>query len=69
VMMGIATIDDQIAAGRVALAGDTGIIDELKEMLVQFDLGFEILPGTGEQDLTPEANAFQQPEPADTSGG
>jgi len=41
----------------------------LKAMLVQFDLGFEILPGTGEQDLTPEANAFQQPEPADTSGG
>lgn len=69
VMMGTATIDEQIAAGKVALAGDSGIIDELKEMLVQFDLGFEILPGTGEQDLTPEANAFQQPEPADTSGG
>ncbi|HCE71129.1 MAG TPA: hypothetical protein DET67_07855 [Ruegeria sp.] len=69
VMMGMATIEDQIAAGKVALAGDTGIIDELKAMLVQFDLGFEILPGTGEQDLTPEANAFQQPEPADTSGG
>jgi alkyl sulfatase BDS1-like metallo-beta-lactamase superfamily hydrolase len=69
VMMGAATLDDQIEAGKVALAGDVGIIDELKGMLVQFDLGFEILPGTGEQDLTPEANAFQQPEPADTSGG
>ncbi len=69
VMMGAVTMDEQIEAGKVALAGDTGIIDDLKEMLVQFDLGFEILPGTGEQDLTPEANAFQQPEPADTSGG
>ena len=69
IMMGTATIDDQIAAGKVALAGDAGIIDELKTMLVQFDIGFEILPGTGAQDLTPEGNPFQQPEPADTSGG
>ncbi len=69
VMMGAASLDDQIAAGKVALAGEAGIIDELKSMLVQFDLGFEILPGTGAQDLTPDANAFAQPEPADTSGG
>ncbi|MCL5776140.1 MBL fold metallo-hydrolase [Limibaculum sp. FT325] len=69
VMMGAVTLDDQIAAGKVALAGDAGIIRELKTMLVQFDLGFEILPGTGSVDLTPEANPFRQPEPADTSGG
>jgi alkyl sulfatase BDS1-like metallo-beta-lactamase superfamily hydrolase len=69
VMMGAASLEDQIAAGKVALAGDAGIIDDLKSMLVQFDLGFEILPGTGAQDLTPDANDFAQPEPADTAGG
>ena len=38
-------------------------------MLVQFDLGFEIMPGTGAQDLTPEMKPFEQGEPGDTSGG
>ena len=68
-MMGAVTMDEQIAAGKVNLEGDAGLIDELAGMLVQFDLGFEILPGTGAQDLTPEAKTFQQPVPADTSGG
>ena len=68
-MMGAVTMQEQIDAGKVALDGDAGIIDELRAMLVQFDLGFEILPGTGAQDLTPDQNVFQQPEPADTSGG
>lgn len=69
VMMGAVTLAEQIESGKVALAGDVSIIDELRGMLVQFDLGFEMLPGTGAKDLTPEANDFQQPEPADTSGG
>jgi hypothetical protein len=38
-------------------------------MLVHFDLGFEIMPGTGAKDLTPEENPFEQEQPADTSGG
>lgn len=69
VMTGAATMDDQIAAGKAVLEGDPKVIDELRAMLGQFDLGFEVLPGTGEADLTPEAGAFQQPEPADTAGG
>ena len=28
-------------------------------MLVHFDLGFEIMPGTGAKDLTPEEKPFQ----------
>jgi hypothetical protein len=38
-------------------------------MLVHFDLGFEIMPGTGAKDLTPEQKEFEQEAPADTSGG
>ena len=38
-------------------------------MLVHFDLGFEMLPGTGAVDLTPEAKPFQQEEPANSAGG
>jgi hypothetical protein len=33
-------------------------------MLVQFDMGFEILPGTGAKDLTAETNPFAQQAPA-----
>jgi hypothetical protein len=33
-------------------------------MLVQFDMGFEILPGTGAKDLTPEKDDFEQAAPA-----
>ena len=69
VMMGAVTLRSQIEAGKAKLDGDAGIIDELAAMLVQFDLGFEILPGTGHTNLTPQTNDFQQPEPADTSGG
>lgn len=69
VMMGTASMDDQIAAGKAVLEGDPNVLGELKSMLVQFDLGFEILPGTGGTDLTPETNPFKQPEPADTAGG
>ena len=37
-------------------------------MLVHFDMGFEIMPGTGSQDLTPEKK-FEQEAPADSAGG
>jgi hypothetical protein len=38
-------------------------------MLVHFDLGFEMLPGTGAVDLTPEQGSFQQEEPGNSAGG
>jgi len=34
--------------------------DLLKNSLVQFSSGFEILPGTGAEDPTPEASPFEQ---------
>jgi hypothetical protein len=41
----------------------------LGTLLVQFDLGVEIMPGTGTKDLTPEKTPFEKEKPADTSGG
>jgi alkyl sulfatase BDS1-like metallo-beta-lactamase superfamily hydrolase len=65
-MMGAVSMDDQIKSGKAKLVGDRKPIDQLKTMLVQFDLGFEILPGTGAKNLTPEKGAFaQEPLPID----
>lgn len=69
VMMGAVSFDDQIAAGKVKLDGDSQVYQDLKSMLVQFDLGFELLPGTGAKDLSPARNPFAQEPLADTTGG
>jgi alkyl sulfatase BDS1-like metallo-beta-lactamase superfamily hydrolase len=69
VMTGEVPLSKQIADGTVTAEGDTGVVDQLKSTLDQFDLGFELMPGTGAADLTPEANPFEQPAPANTSGG
>ena len=63
-MMGVTSFDDQIKAGKAKLEGDRKPFDQLKGMLVQFDMGFEIMPGTGAQDITDEDNPFAQPAPA-----
>lgn len=63
-MMGAISFDDQIEAGKAKLVGDRKPYDQLKTMLVQFDVGFEILPGTGAKNLTPAKDAFAQEPPA-----
>jgi alkyl sulfatase BDS1-like metallo-beta-lactamase superfamily hydrolase len=63
-MMGAVSFDDQIKAGKAKLAGDRKPYEQLKTMLVQFDMGFEILPGTGSKNLTPEMKAFEQEPPS-----
>ncbi len=68
-MMGAVSFDEQIDKGKAKLDGNRQVYEDLKTMLVQFDLGFEIMPGTGAQDLTPEKKPFEQDELADTSGG
>jgi alkyl sulfatase BDS1-like metallo-beta-lactamase superfamily hydrolase len=62
-MMGAVSFDDQIKAGKAKLVGDRKPFDQLKTMLVQFDMGFEILPGTGAKDLTPEKDVFAHEPP------
>jgi alkyl sulfatase BDS1-like metallo-beta-lactamase superfamily hydrolase len=68
-MMGAVTFDEQITSGKAKLTGNRDVYEQLKTMLVHFDLGFEIMPGTGSKDLTPEQNPFEQEAPARTDGG
>ena len=68
-MMGEVSFDEQIASGKAKLDGNRQVFEDLKTMLVHFDLGFEIMPGTGTTDLTPEEKPFQQQEPASSAGG
>ena len=58
-----------VKSGNTKLEANREVYDQLKTMLVHFDPGFEMMPGTGAKDLTPEQKPFQQEEPADTSGG
>jgi len=68
-MMGAVSFDEQIASGKARLKGDRKPYEQLKSMLVSFDLGFELLPGTGAKDLTPEMKTFQQEDPGSSIGG
>lgn len=68
-MMGQKSFDEQIESGAARLKGDKRAYEQLKTMLVQFDLGFELMPGTKPVDLTPEQNVFEQGDIGDTSGG
>jgi alkyl sulfatase BDS1-like metallo-beta-lactamase superfamily hydrolase len=69
VMMGITSFDDQIKTGKAKLDGDRNAYEQLKSVLVHFDLGFELMPGTGAKDLTPEQQPFAQEELGRTDGG
>ena len=68
-MMGAVNFDDQISAGKAKLTGNRDVYEQLKALLVHFDLGFEMMPGTGSKDLTPEQKPFEQEAPARTDGG
>ena len=58
-----------VDSGAASVEGERAIIDELAGMLVQFELGSEVMPGTGTADLTPEKNPFEADTPALTDGG
>jgi alkyl sulfatase BDS1-like metallo-beta-lactamase superfamily hydrolase len=66
IMMGASSFDDQIKAGKARLAGDRKPYDQLKSLLVQFSIGFEIMPGTKpvEPVKPPAENPFEQEKPA-----
>jgi alkyl sulfatase BDS1-like metallo-beta-lactamase superfamily hydrolase len=68
-MMGAVGFDEQIASGKAKFVGNRDAYEQLKTLLVHFDLGFEIMPGTGARDLTPEENTFKQEELGRTDGG
>jgi len=65
VMMGVKTLDEMISSGVAKTEGDTGIIEKLKSTLVNFDVRFEILPGTIPTEKQQyNKNPFQQETPA-----
>jgi hypothetical protein len=69
-MAGIATFPALIGQGKVKLEGDAQVLVRLQSLLVQFTPDFEILPvSKPAESVTPTENSFEQPEPADTSGG
>jgi alkyl sulfatase BDS1-like metallo-beta-lactamase superfamily hydrolase len=67
-MMGAVSMDDQIVAGKARLEGNREPYDQLKTMLVHFELGFEMMPGTGSADLVPKEKPFQAEQPASSAG-
>ncbi len=69
VMVGEVRLLDLIKDGTAKSEGDVSVLDQLASVLDQFDLGFELMPGTGAKDLTKEANPFAQPALANTNGG
>ena len=68
-MMQQTTLGEQIQAGKAEFEGDAGVLRQLASTLVAFDPLFEMMPGTGAKDLTPNEKPFQQEQPGDTSGG
>ncbi len=46
VMMGVKTLAAQIDDGTAKIKGDRGVLKQLASTLVDFELGFEVLPGT-----------------------
>lgn len=65
VMMGVISFDEQIKSGKAVLQGNRKPFDRLKTMLVQFDMGFEILPGTkADTAAKGKKNPFKQDSPS-----
>jgi alkyl sulfatase BDS1-like metallo-beta-lactamase superfamily hydrolase len=71
VMAGIATFPTLLGEGKARLEGNSAVFEQLRSLLVEFTPDFEIMPGT-KPETAPTASAkdaFEQPQPADTSGG
>ncbi len=46
VMMGAATLESQVVAGKCKIEGDTSVLAKLASTMIDFELGFQVLPGT-----------------------
>jgi alkyl sulfatase BDS1-like metallo-beta-lactamase superfamily hydrolase len=68
-MIGTATLQRQIADGKANVDGDPSVLQTLAELLVRFDVGFEIMPGTRQPRVPAAADPFVQDPPGDSSGG
>ena len=77
-MMGAATFSDLVNSGKIKLAGNRTVIEQLQAMLVQFSPDFEIMPGTKAAAKSPgvapspppaSSHPFEQNPLADSVGG
>ena len=59
VMMGAKSLADQIADGTAKIDGDAGVLQQLASTMVDFELGFEILPGTKGPSPETDLNDFE----------
>jgi alkyl sulfatase BDS1-like metallo-beta-lactamase superfamily hydrolase len=59
VMMGLASFDDLIKAGKARFEGDRSGFDRLRSILVLFTPDFEILPGTAPKQRTQPPKPFE----------
>lgn len=64
VMMGKTSFDEQIKLGKARLLGDRKPYEQLKSMLIQFEIGFEVLPGTKSMNTKKKLNPFEIEPPA-----
>jgi alkyl sulfatase BDS1-like metallo-beta-lactamase superfamily hydrolase len=71
IMAGITTFPALIGEGKAKLEGDLKPFEQLRSLLVEFTLDFEIMPGTHPEKaaISSEKDPFEQLQPADTSGG
>ncbi len=58
-MMGVKSLEAQIADGTAKTKGDTGILKQIASTMVNFDPRFEIMPGTRSRAAKVEENPFQ----------
>ena len=69
-MVGVTTLQQLIEDGRAVLDGDAGVLASLASLLVHFEVGFEIMPGTAAAESTAASlGDFEQEPPGDSAGG
>ncbi len=59
VMMGAKSLQAQIEDGTAKVDGDVGVLEQLASTMVDFELGFEILPGTKGPSPETDLNDFE----------
>jgi hypothetical protein len=70
-MMGKATFDDLLAAGKAKIDGNRKPFDQLRDILVQFTPDFEMMPGTkpAKAAMPPSKDPFELAELGRSDGG
>ena len=59
VMMGVKSFMAQIEDGTAQTEGNLGVLEQLASTMIDFDLFFEILPGTKRPSAAPDLNDFE----------